>query len=465
MKPKIIILILILTVPLLSYATEECLDCHSKRDILIIFEDGKSISGYVDSEMLRLSVHSSFDCKECHRDIDEKRHPEKKFRNQEQFRIKTALLCRRCHTSEIIKQKAVHEHLFLEEEKGTAHPCTNCHDAHGVKPVKKKIFKDEDLYCMSCHQKKVILRFKNGETATISVKMEELQSSVHRNLICSDCHFGFSSTSHPDRYFRSRRDYTIANADICRRCHFDKYIKVSESIHYSLLSTGRLEAPVCIDCHGFHSIQSMVKEKLLVAKKCQRCHGKIYETYVKSVHGNALINERNQDVPVCTDCHTSHDIKDPLTFDYRERIPDICSKCHSNASIMNKYGLSTDVVSTYLSDFHGLTIYLYRKEKRLHVKSFRPVAVCTDCHGTHDISSMGIQKSEIKKNILNKCRTCHPDASENFPDSWISHYGLSPDKTPLLYVLQKIYQLLIPLTIAGLAIQVVLHIWRYAVNR
>ncbi len=465
----IIIAILLLINPLsVSSATmEECLDCHSKKGLTINLDDGSLMDISVDTEQLKLSVHSNLQCIDCHSDItlSDGKHPERRFRSRENFKIKTSLLCRRCHPPQDIKTKKIHEQLFMDEDKGTPHPCTNCHGSHGVMPVKKKLYRDEEAYCLSCHRANIILRFRNSETLSVSIKKEHLESSVHRNLSCVDCHFGFSLTSHPERNFKTRRDYTIASSEICRRCHFDKYVKTLESIHYTILSSGRLEAPVCIDCHGFHSIQSMSREKILIARRCERCHATIFETYIKSVHGKVLIDERNQDVPVCIDCHTSHDIKDPLTTDYRERIPEICSRCHSDPAIMNKYGLSTDVVSTYLSDFHGITLSLYKKERKDKLQPSKPMAVCTDCHGTHDISRMGINRTVIKKNLLKKCRSCHPDASEDFPDAWLSHYGINPKKTPLLYAINQIYRILLPLTIAGLALQIVLHIWRYAVNR
>jgi predicted CXXCH cytochrome family protein len=463
---KVLLVMIFLTLwPYTLFSSEECMDCHSKKGTVIHFEDGSSMDATVDQEELRLSVHSNLQCRDCHRDKPEGRHPERRFKSREYFKIKTSHLCRTCHSPQEIKAKTIHEQLFMEEEKGIAHPCTNCHGSHGVMPVRKKLYRDEDIYCLSCHKESLRLRFRNGESLSIRVERSHLESSVHRNLGCSDCHFGFSSSSHPERHFKSRRDYTIASSEICRRCHFDKYVKTSESIHYTLLSMGRLEAPVCIDCHGFHSIQHMGREKILIARRCQRCHNSVYEIYIRSVHGKALIDEKNQDVPVCIDCHTAHDIKDPLTTDYRERIPEICSRCHSNPSIMNKYGLSTDVIRTYLTDFHGITLSIYRKQKEERLQPSKPMAVCTDCHGTHNISSMGIQKEVIKKNLLKKCKSCHQNASENFSDAWISHYGINSKRTPLLYILDKIYRVLLPLTIAGLAVQIVLHIWRYAVNR
>ncbi len=129
---------------------------------------------------------------------------------------------------------------------------------------------------------------------------------------------------------------------------------------------------------------------------------------------------------------------------------------------MKKYGLSPDVLSSYLDDFHGVTLRFYRKEK----KDVRKIALCVDCHGIHDIkSSRGGDKAAVKRLLLTRCRRCHPRATAAFPDAWVSHWIPSPKRTPLVYWISLFYRLLIPLMIVGLGLQVALHFWRYAVKR
>ena len=234
-----------------------------------------------------------------------------------------------------------------------------------------------------------------------------------------------------------------------------------------MLTQGNLNAPVCVDCHGAHSISRTGKERTASAKRCERCHSNIYKIYAESVHGSALFNEHNQDVPVCIDCHRAHNIEDPRTFDYREKVPQMCGNCHANKSLMGKYGLSTSVLNSYLQDFHGVTLKLYKKQKDFGDKTtMRPIAVCIDCHGIHDITSTtGPKSSIVKANLIKRCQKCHPKASENFPDSWISHYEPSLKKAPLVFAINMIYKVFIPFMMVGLILQILLHIWRYAMNR
>ena len=449
---------------------KQCLKCHGEHGSVKKFPDGDFVSTYVDARALDLSVHRSLRCTSCHKEFTNQRHPDRAFRNKLQFRIKESHGCRDCHAAGTIKSRAIHEALFKKEEAGEAVVCANCHSAHAVTHIAGgNVSKSEEKYCLRCHASEKKMVFRNGESVSTRVKLAELRDSPHRNVGCSDCHFGFSSDDHPRRQFRSERQYRLASSEICRRCHFDMYSKASEGIHYSMLSVGKLEAPTCIDCHGGHVVASLAGNRLAVVQKCKTCHSEVYEVYARSVHGSALFKENNKDVPTCIDCHSSHSIKDPASPGFRDYIPDTCSKCHSDATIMGRYGLSTDVVKTYLADFHGVTLGLYQKEQKESPGRYRPdrpMAVCTDCHGTHGIAAVsGAGVQALKKTLLKRCQTCHRNATENFPDAWLSHYKPSLTNAPLVFIVEQFYKIMMPLMVVGLLFQVFLHIWRYLVNR
>lgn len=451
----------------LSDEVRICLGCHAKPGIVKKFQNGEAVTAYVDVEKFKISAHNFLSCSECHTDFSANNHPTRRFRSKKQYQIKSSLICRHCHTDEQIKGNSIHASLLRSGNEGKLSICTDCHGFHSVTPVAGgKIFANEGQYCLSCHGYALNLIFNNSETLSLTIDKSSLEGSVHNKLGCSDCHYGFSSEEHPHRNFRSRREYSIASSESCRRCHFDKYTKTVESIHYVLLSQGNLKAPVCIDCHGSHSVSRGSREKVLTTKRCQICHSEIYTIYAKSVHGKALLDERNKDVPVCIDCHMAHNIVNPLTLDYRERIPAMCSNCHANKDVMGKYGLSTDVVKTYLSDFHGVTLGFYKKQRESLFKPAKQIAVCTDCHGTHNITSTrGTDAALLKVNLGKRCQHCHRDAPKNFPDTWLSHYEPSIKSAPVVFVVNLMYKIFIPILVVGLFLQILLHIWRYAVNR
>ncbi|HWR73389.1 MAG TPA: hypothetical protein VN604_09475, partial [Nitrospirota bacterium] len=267
---------------------KRCLKCHGEHGSVKKFPDGDFVSTYVDAHALDMSVHRSLRCTSCHKEFTNQRHPDRAFRNKLQFRIKESHGCRDCHAEGTIKSRAIHEALFKKEEAGEAVVCTTCHSAHAVTHIAGgNVSKSEEKYCLRCHASEKHMVFKSGESVSIRVKVAELQGSPHRNVGCSDCHFGFSSEEHPRRQFRSERQYRLASSEICRRCHFDMYSKASEGIHYAMLSVGKLEAPTCIDCHGGHAISSLVNNRLAVVQKCKTCHSEVYEAYARSVHGSA----------------------------------------------------------------------------------------------------------------------------------------------------------------------------------
>jgi predicted CXXCH cytochrome family protein len=427
-----------------------CLGCHGSKEFKSTLKNGDVLVLYVDGQKQRSSVHGGLECTNCHAGFSAENHPKRQFGSLRSYKVAASEVCRQCHGF----KKGMHMKMLEKMEKLV---CTDCHGAHYIES--KKGVEDS---CLLCHKYRLVMRFGDGGTQSLLIDENELRESVHSKLRCPDCHFGFSSEEHPVRKFQTKRDFSIVAADSCRRCHFDKYTKTLESIHYNMLSKGNLNAPVCVDCHGAHSIHSGRKEKVMSARRCQKCHNAIYEVYAGSIHGKALISEHNQDVPVCSDCHSAHDIADPRVVDFRNNIPLLCGNCHANKELMKKYGLSTAVLESYLEDFHGVTLTFYKKQE----KPVRHIAVCTDCHGIHDITSIKARDSlVVKQKLLKRCQKCHPDASEKFPDSWMSHYEPSAKRAPLVYAINLIYKIFIPFMLIGLVLQIILHIWRYAVNR
>jgi hypothetical protein len=444
-----------------------CLGCHGERGLSVKFQNGESLDAFIDGSKFKASVHQLLSCSACHAEFSAQGHPERTFRSREQFSSKSSAICRQCHAEEQLKKSPVHASLFAAGNKTPV--CADCHNPHTVTLVAggKKFISEKD-HCLRCHQHAMGITLRNGEKVSLKVNAAALEGSVHAKLGCFDCHFGFSTSQHPKRNFNTPRDFSIAQADACRRCHFDKYTKTLESIHYSILSQGNLKAPVCTDCHGAHTVVQARADKLQSSKRCGRCHQDIFGTYTKSIHGTALIQENNTDVPICADCHTAHSIQGAHTQDYRDKVPEICGKCHGNSELMKKYGLYPGVVNSYLQDFHGVTLKFYQRQKDGTATdiSRKAIATCVDCHGIHDITkTTGPTTNIVKARLKNRCQKCHAGASEEFPDAWLSHYEPSLSNAPLVFLINLTYKFFIPFMLIGLILQILLHVWRYAVNR
>jgi hypothetical protein len=131
---------------------------------------------------------------------------------------------------------------------------------------------------------------------------------------------------------------------------------------------------------------------------------------------------------------------------------------------MKKYGLSTAVLRTYVADFHGSTVTIFQKE---HPDQQTNKPVCYDCHGIHDIPHTSDPKKGIqtKANLLKTCQQCHPSATANFPDAWMSHFIPDRERTPLVFWLGWLYRVLIPGTIGGMLLFVFTDYARRRIDR
>lgn len=318
--------------------------------------------------------------------------------------------------------------------------------------------------CLNCHEDPDLkMDFPNGESVSLYFDPAVFQKSVHATQVgCVDCHPRAINYPHGPLKVSSLREFKVAEYQVCKRCHFDNYTRTLDSTHYEALAKGNEKAPVCTDCHGSHDIAASKGAKVDIGHTCANCHADIYAAYSKSVHGSAML-QANADVPVCTDCHGVHNIAQADTSSFRQASVDLCIKCHGDKSLMAKYGISADVTKTYLDDFHGKTVGFYQEQSS---RVWPDVAVCTDCHGVHDIAKVDSPDSPVvKANIQKTCQRCHTGAAASFPAAWLSHYQPSMDKHPLVYLIQQYYKVLIPLMVVGLMLNVGLDLWRLARNR
>ncbi len=344
-----------------------------------------------------------------------------------------------------------------------ADQCMGCHK-QGPATQSSAQPRDAGLECLTCHGNlDLAWNMPGGETLKLYVDARELAGSAHGDkLTCLGCHRDIQGYPHRTIFAMTSRDYSLAGYELCKGCHFDQYTKALDSVHYKQLAGGHKDAPVCTDCHGAHNVGDPQAPRPKVSQTCARCHQQISQDYANSVHGKALVEDANRDVPVCTDCHGVHNIHDPRTAQFRVETPDMCSDCHSDQAIMSKYGISNMVQKTYLEDFHGVTVNFYKKEG---ATVWPRKAVCTDCHGVHDIQPVDNPQSHvIKANLVATCQQCHPQATTNFPDAWLQHYEPSPSKWPIVYYARLFYNIVIPLTVGGLLVHIGLDLtktlWR-----
>ncbi|MFB0566915.1 MAG: cytochrome c3 family protein [Candidatus Aminicenantaceae bacterium] len=143
---------------------------------------------------------------------------------------------------------------------------------------------------------------------------------------------------------------------------------------------------------------------------CVECHNELdeelkapAETFKRDIHQQFGLS--------CADCHGGNpseediDLAKDKTFKgtpSRSLIPEFCSSCHSDSSYMRRFNpsLRVDQLDLFWTSKHG----------QLLKKGDINVAVCTDCHGTHEIQAATHPKSmTFPWNIPQTCNRCHSD--------------------------------------------------------
>lgn len=136
-------------------------------------------------------------------------------------------------------------------------------------------------------------------------------------------------------------------------------------------------------------------------KRCQSCHRLAYERYLQGAHAKALQKEEaavpakegDQEfkikAPTCGDCHSAHYEKaHGSRLERGRQMTELCGSCHPAQKV------------TYLENYHG--------KAAVHLGK-TTAAFCTDCHGAHLCLSL-----KDRKEALQACLRCHPQASNNF---------------------------------------------------
>jgi hypothetical protein len=322
-----------------------CLECHSDKTLNMKLMSKEILSLYIKAGDFSKSVHARTGCSGCHPNISMDNHPVvKKIKNKKEYAANLSRNCAACHTPEQFRKRLpIHSSLA---SKGL---CIECHGSHYIMPsAVQKTGVKENQYCMTCHSRKLSVSMKSGETLSVSVNEPSLRNSVHGALKCTDCHREFSMTAHPMRSFASKRSYSIAGAENCRKCHGKMFKQYEASIHFEQVRGGNSKAPTCTDCHGDHSVTSTKKDRNIGISSCNKCHSDMNASYEASIHGQAW-KKGDSKAPTCSSCHQAHDITSAMTTKIKEG----CLTCHKDmGKVHNKWLSNPPLTLTSFVDTH-----------------------------------------------------------------------------------------------------------------
>jgi hypothetical protein len=92
----------------------------------------------------------------------------------------------------------------------------------------------------------------------------------------------------------------------------------------------------------------------------------------------------------------------------------------------------------YKTSWHGVDVSVY---KARWPTIWHNSAVCTDCHGVHDIRKTTDSASHVNPaNMLATCQKCHAGAGPNWIEAWTGHNEISLQATPYLFYTKVFYE-------------------------
>jgi cytochrome b subunit of formate dehydrogenase len=204
--------------------------------------------------------------------------------------------------------------------------------------------------------------------------------------------------------------------DECLGCHSDATLTKEEngkqvSLH---VDDAKFKASIhstfgCVDCHA--DIKGFPHDPTPVKPKCATCHDGEQTAYDHGVHAKAAA-AGNTNVAKCQDCHGSvHELlpsSDPKSKVAHANIPQTCGACHGQKFAMASGGMTAAAFNSYQQSVHGKAV----------AAGSEKAAVCTDCHGEHDILSAVDPKSPINKfNVPTTCAKCHANVKAEYMQS------------------------------------------------
>jgi cytochrome b subunit of formate dehydrogenase len=350
--------------------------------------------------------------------------------------------------------------------------------------------------CLDCHNDKSLVRERKGaEGTSVYVDKKKFISSVHKDILCIDCHLDANVEEFPHKDSLDPVNCGLCHSEIKTQYHFATE-KVYQKKH---IPVALQKLNKCVFCHGKHDILPKTDEnsttyRFNIPFTCGQCHGdheeskfnytpvqfespefKTLKDYQKGAHGIALYKGGLSASAVCSDCHNAHDEnllqKDRrlsvevcakchlgVYKDFKKSIhatakieePEkaaVCSACHSNHDILK---VDTDsfkmaivqqcgkchkeLLDSYFKSYHG----------KVNQLGYKETAKCSDCHMNHLILKVKDPKSSLfGKNRLKTCQKCHSKATMAFA-YYVSHIPIhDAKKYPVLFYTQLLMEFLL----------------------
>lgn len=268
----------------------------------------------------------------------------------------------------------------------------------------------QESTCVTCHM----------VVDTEELKWAESDVHIRQGIGCETCHGGDPTAEDPEEAKSPARGYVGVPTrsqipQFCGTCHqdvayihkFNPDLRTDQlslywtSTHGQKLRAGDEKVATCVDCHTHHGILSVsdVQSPVFpvnVPETCGRCHSDPEhmagydiptdqkEKFLRSVHGQLLLERGGKGAPTCAVCHGSHGAARPRV----SVTSTVCGQCHSlNAGFVAK--------SPHAAPFEAQNL-----------------SACESCHNHHEVLSPSDEM--LGTGDASACISCHDQNSEAY---------------------------------------------------
>ncbi len=279
---------------------------------------------------------------------------------------------------------------------------------------------DGDKQCLACHGTEGMSKdLPNGAKLPLHVDAPGFAKSVHKAIGCAACHSDTDPAKHPglQREIKDARSYAIAMTAVCRQCHDSAFKHYEGSKHAKLQRQGKTIAPVCTDCHGYHTVTPKT-----AYETCVGCHAANMKGHEKWLP-NAPLHLK---VVSCAACHA------PTV----QRMVDL--RFYDTAAKKWIVDEGNPQFETLAKSLDGDKNGLDARELRDLVREFNggKIAGPKTLRGRIELrADVEAHRLAEKSRALRACDNCHRGGAEPFQHVTVSVVG--PDGRPLRYPAQK----------------------------
>jgi len=228
-----------------------CQVCHDDKDLVRI-KSGKTVSLYVNTDVLKNSAHKDVPCTGCHTDFAYKTPHVNVSKSGEEWRNVAKLSCKNCHSN---------------------------------------VFTD---YASGSHSPSAV----PGES-TSTLGAPDSSAPGKPRPLCGDCHGGHSIPA--SNNVEAQRELHASGLKMCGSCHVKDTASYNDYYHGAAYRNGAPDAPACWDCHGTHKVLPSTNRQSSVYKDrlydtCRKCHPDPrdgYVAYAQMVHGHQKVLDDN----------------------------------------------------------------------------------------------------------------------------------------------------------------------------